>query len=96
MAWPAGPAAWNQTESTDSSANTTKAIPMASRAHGERTTRTCGRGGVFATVVLAGVRFAGLFFAGARDGVRRDGEVFCATYTSMITGRMTGLRWVTS
>ncbi len=28
------------------------------------------------------------------DGLRR--VVFLATYTSMITGRMTGLRWVTS
>ena len=83
MAWPAGPAAWSQTESTDSSAKTTRPIPIASRAHGDNTARTWGRGGVF-------------FFAGARDGARREGEVFCATYTSMITGRMTGLRWVTS
>ena len=29
-----------------------------------------------------------------RDEARR--AVFCATYTSMITGKMTGLRWVTS
>jgi hypothetical protein len=29
-----------------------------------------------------------------RAGARR--AVFCATHTSMITGRMTGLRWVTS
>jgi hypothetical protein len=29
-----------------------------------------------------------------RAGARR--AVFCATYTSMITGKITGLRWVTS
>jgi hypothetical protein len=35
--------------------------------------------------------------AGFRDAPRRRfGEVFVATYTSMITGRITGLRWVTS
>ena len=69
---------------------------MASRAHGDKTVRTCGRDGVFAVVFFAGERFAGLFFAGVRDDLRREGEVFCATYTSMITGRMIGLRWVTS
>jgi hypothetical protein len=31
----------------------------------------------------------------ARDE-RREGEVFVATYTSRITGRITGFRWVTS
>ena len=41
---------------------------------------------------------AGRFFAaGLRDALRRRfGEVFVATYTSMMTGRITGFRWVTS
>jgi hypothetical protein len=32
----------------------------------------------------------------ARDVGRREGEVLVATYTSMITGRITGFRCVTS
>jgi hypothetical protein len=31
-----------------------------------------------------------------RRPVRRRGEVLVVTYTSMITGRITGLRWVIS
>ena len=60
-------------------------MPTASRAHGER-------------ICLVRVLGAGrLFAAGLRDALgRRFGEVFVATYTSMMTGRITGLRWVTS
>jgi hypothetical protein len=60
-------------------------MPTASRAHGER-------------ICLADVLGARRFFAaGLRDARgRRFGEVFVATYTSMMTGRITGLRWVTS
>lgn len=37
------------------------------------------------------------FAAGLRDALgRRFGEVFVVTYTSMMTGRITGFRWVTS
>ncbi len=77
-------------------------MPSASRAHGDSICRT----GVFAAPVF----FAGVFLAErrcgflvvlrgvfeARDVVRREGEVFVATYTSMITGRITGFLWVTS
>jgi hypothetical protein len=53
------------------------------------------------TEVRAGLRAAGLRLAfvlrvRVRDRFRRGGEVFFATYTSMITGRITGLRSVTS
>ena len=67
-------------------------MPTASRAHGERICRVDVRAG------RAGFRFFGLdFFDDEEDrraGARR--AVFWGTYTSMITGRMTGLRWVTS
>lgn len=66
-------------------------MPRASRAHGDRIWRV----GVFAGARrVAGAR---RFAAGLRDAAgRRDGEVFVATYTSMMTGRITGFRWVTS
>jgi hypothetical protein len=71
-------------------------MPSASRAHGERIWRV----GVFAGPRrFAGRRFvrARRFAAGLRFAAgRRDGEVFVATYTSMMTGRITGFRWVTS
>ena len=73
-------------------ARTTSPMPSASRAHGERICRVG---------VLAGLR---LLLGGPllrRRGRPRgpgpaSGEVFVGTYTSMITGRITGLRWVTS
>jgi hypothetical protein len=72
-------------------------MPRASRAQGDRIWRV----GVFAGL-LAGL-FAGFWAFDLRDvlldredAARRDGEVFVGTYTSMITGRITGLRWVTS
>jgi hypothetical protein len=75
-------------------------MPRASRAQGDKIWRV----GVFAGL------FAGLWAFDAfdrafdardvwpdrEDAARRDGEVFVGTYTSMITGRITGLRWVTS
>jgi hypothetical protein len=66
-------------------------MPTASRAHGDRICRVEVRD-------LAGFF---LFALGLLDdGEDRRAEarraVFWATYTSMITGRMTGLRWVTS
>jgi hypothetical protein len=57
-------------------------MPTASRAHGER-------------ICLVDALGAGRFFfvAGLRDvRERRFGEVFVATYTSMMTGRITGFR----
>ena len=60
-------------------------MPRASRSHGERIWRV-------------GVRAGFLFFL-FDDGEGRLAEalrVVFATYTSMITGRITGLRWVTS
>jgi hypothetical protein len=60
---------------------------MASRAHGDRIDRTGGRVGFLLRLDRAGA---------FRDDRRRGGEVFVATYTSITTGRMTGLRWVTS
>ena len=78
-------------------------MPTASLAHGERICRVDVRAG-FLDVFWDVFRdvFRDLFFAvgflddgeDRRTGARR--AVFCATYTSMITGRMTGLRWVTS
>ena len=78
-------------------------MPTASRAHGERICRVDVRAGFLPC--FRGL-FRDFFFAvGFLDVFRDDGEdrragarraVFCATYTSMITGRMTGLRWVTS
>ena len=53
-----------------------------------------GRAG--ARRLAAGLREAGFRVAERRDDERRDGEVFVATYTSMMTGRITGFRWVTS
>jgi hypothetical protein len=77
-------------------------MPTASRAHGERICRV----GVRAGFLSLFRDFWDFFFAvGFLDVFRDDGEdrragarraVFCATYTSIITGRMTGLRWVTS
>jgi hypothetical protein len=60
-------------------------MPSASLAHGDRIWRVGVRAG----------RFRFLF----DDGEVRRAEalrVVFATYTSMITGRITGLRWVTS
>ena len=98
---PTGPAAPNQMPSTPRSETTTRKMPSASRACGDRICRTGVFGGCFG---FARVRFAGVRAAGfrarvafeARDDERREGEVFVGTYTSMITGRITGLRWVTS
>ena len=70
-------------------------MPTASLAHGERICRVGVRAGF-----LTG--FLGFFFVVRflDDGEDRRAEarraVFWGTYTSMITGRMTGLRWVTS
>ncbi len=91
MAWPAGPAASNQTESTASRPKTTSPMPTPSRAHGERICRVDVRAGLAGFLLV--VRFLD-DGEGRRAGARR--AVFCGTYTSMITGRMTGLRWVTS
>ena len=79
---PAGPPAENHIESTASRAKTTSPIPIASRAQGERICR---------------VEVRALFFDD-REARRAPARwvVFRATYTSMITGRMTGLRWVIS
>jgi hypothetical protein len=66
-------------------------MPTVSRAHGARICRVGVRAGFLGFGLV--VRFLD-------DGEDRRAEarraVFCATYTSMITGRMTGLRWVTS
>ena len=91
MPWPAGPAAPNQTESTASKAKTTSPIPNASLAHGERICRVGALLGFVARFLFVGLLDDG---EDRRAGARR--AVFCATYTSMITGRITGLRWVTS
>src|SRR4249920_3528154 len=96
---PTGPAAPNQMPSALTSARTTSRMPMASRACGERICRTGVFGGGFfarerAAAPRAGVLARVVFEA--RDDERREGEVFVGTYTSMITGRITGFRWVTS
>jgi hypothetical protein len=91
MPCPAGPAASNQTERIASKPKTTSPMPSASRAQGERICRVGVRAG------LAGFFLAVRFLDDGEDrrtGARR--AVFCGTYTSMITGKMTGLRWVTS
>ena len=83
MAAPAGPAAENHTDRIESRPKTTRPIPIASRTHGERICRV-------------GVLALPFFFD---DGEGRWAEalrVVFATYTSMITGRITGLRCVTS
>ena len=70
-------------------------MPTASRAHGERICRVGVRAGRFAGRL--DFAFVVRFLDDGEDrraGARR--AVFCVTYTSMITGRMTGLRWVTS
>ena len=92
MPCPAGPAASNQTERIASRPKTTRPMPSASRAHGERICRVGVRAGFGGALLRRS--------ASCDDGEdRRTGArraVFCGTYTSMITGRMTGLRWVTS
>jgi hypothetical protein len=65
---------------------------MASRTNGDSTDRT----GVFGLRRGAGRRAAGFRDCDLRDVFRREGEVLVVNYTSMITGRITGLRWVTS
>jgi hypothetical protein len=74
-------------------------MPTESRAHGERICRVGVRAG-FLAGFLAGFRGRCFVVRFLDDGEDRRAEarraVFCATYTSMITGRMTGLRWVTS
>jgi hypothetical protein len=95
MPSPAGPAASNQTERTAKRPKTTSPMPTASRAHGERICRVGVRAG-FRLVLrcfFVAVRFLDDGEA-RRAGARR--AVFWGTYTSMITGKMTGLRWVTS
>ena len=95
MPCPAGPAASNQTERTASRPKTTSPMPTASRAHGERICRVGVRAGFRRGVwgFFLAVRFLD-DGEDRRAGARR--AVFWGTYTSMITGRMTGLRWVTS
>ena len=84
---PALPAASNQSDSTERSANTTRKIPNASRAQGARWVRT-------------GVRVdAERFFEAPPRPDDRDPAprfVFVVTYTSRTMGRITGFRLVTS
>jgi hypothetical protein len=71
---PTGPAASNQTPKIASRANTTRPMPRASRAHGERICRTGVFGGALGTL-----RFLEAFVFEVRDDERREGEVFVAT-----------------
>ena len=92
MPWPAGPAASNHTERIASSAKHDQTD--AERVPGpRREDLPGGRPGRLARAFFLAVRFLD-DGEDRRAGARR--AVFCATYTSMITGRMTGLRWVTS
>ena len=94
MPCPAGPAASNHTDRTANKPKTTSPIPTASRAHGERIWRVGARAGLRRLPRgFVAVRFLD-DEEDRRAGARR--AVFWGTYTSMITGRMTGLRWVTS
>jgi hypothetical protein len=77
---PTTPAASNHSASTDIRAKTTRPMPRASRAQGARCWRTV-------------VRWRRRRVLGGR---RVDLRLALAIYTSMITGRITGLRWVTS
>src|SRR5439155_10173208 len=92
---PTGPAASNQTPSTARSATTTRTIPEASRTCGERICRTDVLGALAGAFFLCRER-PGDVLLERRDDDRRAGEVFVATYTSMITGKITGFRCVTS
>src|SRR3989441_12448148 len=92
---PTGPAASNHTPSAARSATTTRRTPEASRACGERICRTEVFSGFAGAFLLRRERPLAVEVFEGRDD-RREEDVFVATYTSMITGRITGFLCVTS
>ena len=97
MPCPTGPAASNHTDSTASSREHDQADAERRRAPTARGSARVGVAGSPGRAASPGVavRDAGFAPPALATG-RRDGEVFVATYTSMITGRITGFRSVTS
>jgi hypothetical protein len=72
-------------------------MPRASRAQGDRIWRVGVLAGLFTVLLAFDLAFEARDVLPDREvAARRDGEVFVGTYTSMITGRITGLRCVTS